>query len=67
MIYVVCNDMFLSTAEVLLLVVPFFDPIVIEITSVIWLSNQSRVFAHIFDYMEDQWLHVLNTTDQKGV
>ena len=59
--------MFLSTAEVLILVVPFFDPIVIEITSVIWLSNQSRVFAHIFDYMEDQWLHVLNTTDQKGV
>ena len=25
-----------------------------------WLRNQSRVFVHIFDYMEDLWLHVLN-------
>ena len=57
--------MFLSTAEVLLFLVYFFDPIVLETTSARWLRNQSRVFVEIFDYMEDVWLHVLNITNQR--
>ena len=35
---------FLSTAEFILLLVYFFHPIVIDISSVFWLRNQSRVF-----------------------
>ena len=59
--------MFLSTVEVLLLVVYFFNPIFIESSSVRYLGNQSIVLVQIFDYMEDLWLHVLNRTDQKRV
>ena len=64
---VFCCDMFLSTAAVLLIIVYFFDPILLENPSVWCLRNQSRFFVHIFDYMEDLWLHVLNRTDQKWV
>ena len=59
--------MFLLTAEVLLLNIPFFDPIVLETPSVIWLNNQSIVFVKIFYYIGGLWLRVLNRTDQKGV
>ena len=59
--------MFLSTAAVLLLVVLFFDTIVLETPSVRWIRSQSRVFIQIFDYMDDPWLHGLNGTDLKRV
>ena len=53
--------MFLSTAVVLILFVYFFDLIVIETPSVIWLRNQSRVFVHIFDYMYYSWLQMFSS------
>ena len=45
--------MFLSSSAFILLLVYFFDPIVLESNSVIWLINKSIVFVRIFDYMED--------------
>ena len=57
--------MFLSTAAFILLVVYSFDPIVIEILSVQWLRNKSRVSVQISDYMEDIYIHVLNRTDKQ--
>ena len=35
--------MFISNVEVLLLLVYFFDPIVLETPLIFWLRNQSRV------------------------
>ena len=61
---VVCCNMFLSTAAVHLIVVYLFDTIVIETPSVLWISNLSRVFVQIFDFMEDLWIHVLNRTNK---
>ena len=62
---VFCLDMFLSNSEVIIFLVYFFDPVFIETSLVRWISNQSRFFVRIFDYMEDPWLCVLNTMDQK--
>ena len=68
---VVCCDMFLSTASVILVVFYFFDTIVLETPSVSWIRNQSIVFVvcQIFYHMDYPWLHVcslllvLNRTD----
>ena len=57
--------MFLSTTAVLLLIIYFFDTIVIETPSVLWIRNKSLVFVRIFDYVEDIWINVLNRTVQK--
>ena len=62
---VVCSDMFLSAAAVIPLLVPVFDNISPETTSVLWLRNESIFFVQIFDYMEDPWSHVLTRTDQE--
>ena len=57
--------MFLSAATALLLVVYFFGAVVLEAPSVQLIRNKSRVYVRFFGYMEDIWIHVLNTTDHK--
>ena len=53
-ICVVCHEKFLSTATVILFLVYFFYPIVIETPSVWWIRNQPVVFVQIFDlYITD--------------
>ena len=54
--------MFLSTAEVMILLFYFFDTIVIENASVLWLSNQAKVFTacHVFHYIEYPWLQIFH-------
>ena len=59
--------MFLTTVEVILLIVYLFHLIFIETSSVLWLRNQSRVFVEIFDYMKDLWLNGFNRMDLKRV
>ena len=60
-IFVVCCDVFLSNYSVILLLVYFFNLIVIETSSFIWLRNHLRFFVQIFDYMEYPWLQMFNT------
>ena len=60
-----------KTAAVLLIIVYFFDKIVLETSSVSWIRNKSIVFVvcQIFENMEYPWLQifssllVLNRTD----
>ena len=57
--------MFLSTAEIILILVYFFDTIVIETLPVLWVRKKSIVFSQVFYYMEDLWINILNRMDQK--
>ena len=57
--------MFLSTAEIILILVYFFDTIVIETLPVLWVRKKSIVFVQVFYYMEDLWINILNRMDQK--
>ena len=47
---VVCCDTFLSTVEVLLLIVDLFDPIVLKTLPVCWIRTQSRFLLFVNQY-----------------